>query len=137
MDKFKKSSSQANLAKKFANNTIRIKQSTRPEDDAITAEGPMQESYLDQNARSILQAPMQLDEQRVIKKEISNHFDNQASNPVHVNNVKSLFGLEGSVLGDLRAAKFNKEPTLAVIPSENSSLKSIEDLDKEEKENDD
>lgn len=63
LDKFKKSSSQANLAKKFANNTIRIKQSTRPEEDAITAEaGPMQESYLDQNARSILQAPVQLEE---------------------------------------------------------------------------
>lgn len=68
----------------------------------MPAEGLMQQSVLDPNARSILQAPMQLDEKKVIKKEISNHFDNQASNPVHVNNVKSLFGLEGSVLRDVK-----------------------------------
>lgn len=48
MDKFKKSSSQANFAKKFQNNTIRIKQTNKLEDDAVTAEGgPFQESYLD------------------------------------------------------------------------------------------
>jgi hypothetical protein len=57
-----------------------------------------------------------------------------------VNNVKSLFGLGGSVLGDVRGAgagKINKEPSMPVIFSENASLKSIEDLDKEEEKNDD
>ena len=48
-----------------------------------------------------------------------------------MNNVKSLFGLEGSVLGDLRAAKNYKEPTMEVIPSAKTSIKSVEDLDKD------
>ena len=61
LDKLKKSSSQANL-KKFANNTIRIKQIGGMDDDAMPAEGPMQQSVLNPDARSILQAPMQLNE---------------------------------------------------------------------------
>ena len=48
---------------------------------------------------------------------------------MHVNNVKSLFGIKGSVIGDLKATG------LDVIPSARESMKSgVEELDKDENE---
>ena len=134
MDKFKKNPSSSKINTKFQNNTIRVKQTNLLEENNAAQDhlSVLKESQLVQNARSILQQPMPVVEQKNIKREISDHFDARASNPVHVNNVKSLFGIEGgSVLGDLKAYKMDKPNALEVIPSKGSSLKSEQSLDRQ------
>ena len=39
----------------------------------------------------------------MIKREISDHFDVRASNPVHVNNIRGLFGGGGGGMYDSKA----------------------------------
>ena len=48
-------------------------------------------------AKSILQQSMRKENPTSIKRELSDHLDTRASNPIHVNNLKSLFGIEKNV----------------------------------------
>lgn len=68
-------------------------------------------------AKSILQQSMRKENPTSIKRELSDHLDTRASNPIHVNNLKSLFGIEKNVnAGDLPSEK-NEEQEMERIDS--------------------
>lgn len=64
-----------------------------------------------------------------IKRELSDHLDTRASNPIHVNNLKSLFGIEKNInAGELPAAQ-NEEQEMERIESIKSGSRRSEELE--------
>lgn len=97
MDKLKMSTSQGKQEKKGTNNTIRLKRTVRFEELAPAAEqAPLKESNVIHKAKSILQQSMRKEDPTTMRRELSDHLDTRASNPIHVNNLRSLFGIERS-----------------------------------------
>jgi hypothetical protein len=101
MDKLKMSTNQGKQEKKGTNNTIRLKRAVRFEELAPTVEqAPLKESNVMHKAKSILQQSMRKEDPTTMRRELSDHLDTRASNPIHVNNLRSLFGIERSNPGE-------------------------------------
>lgn len=71
----------------------------RFEEDEIAGDsGNLKESAnVIHKAKSILGQSTRKENPASIKRELSDHLDSRASNPIHVNNLKSLFGIEKNV----------------------------------------